>query len=209
MHPLRLFDSDQPTSPKKKRSRRLPNFLRDEQANRLLSHCRIEIDAATCPSKVRAAHRDEIIVHLGLFLGLRVSEMIHLDVTHLDLAGGTCFVCQGKGDKDRYIPIPARFIDTFRAWVAGRTSGLLLQTSKGDALSIETIEWRMRRLGKIAGLERKLKPHTLRHSAAVRLLETGADVEVIREFLGHTNLATTAVYLHCTAERLRKAVDKM
>lgn len=191
----------------KKRRRKLPNFLRAQEQTLLLEFCRAQIVANLCPSKRDAALRDEVIVHLGLFCGLRVAEICALNVEHVDLAGATLFVCEGKGDKDRYVPIPARILPLLKNWVGARTSGAFLAATHNERLSPVTVRHRMERLGRLCGLTKKLKPHTLRHTAAVRLLEKGVDIETIREFLGHANLATTAHYLHCTAERLRAAVD--
>ena len=207
---LRAFDPGrEPAPPKKKRGRKLPNFLREPEAEHLLKVCRAQIASVSlCSSRRNAARRDEIIVCLGLFLGLRVSEICNLQIDHLDFSRGDCLVSQGKGAKDRYVPIKADLLPLFRAWAAGR-AGNFLVTDRGEPMETITVYSRMVRLGKLAGLSRKLKPHTLRHTAAVRLIERGASIHEVRDFLGHSSIAITDVYLACNTDRLRAAVNRL
>ena len=162
-----------------------------------------------CNSKLKAARADELIVHIGLFLGLRVSEIRNLSIEHLDLERRMCFVSQGKGSKDRYVPIPLGLVKLLRERIGDRKNGPLLMTRWGKRFPVITIQHRLCRLGKLAGLQRKLKPHTLRHSYAVRLIETGAGIHEVRDLLGHSDLSQTSIYLTCSPERLQAAADRL
>ena len=219
---LKLFNADGPTcdeapAKKKRESQKLPNFLRLNEQAVLLAKCASEVallprtrskKRLTTGKRIRAAKRDELIVHLGIRLGLRVSEIINLEIEHLDFAGGMALVYQGKGSRDRMIPIADDLSDRLQAWIGERTSGPVLLNDRGTKMSDVTILDRMRRLGKLAGIARHLKPHTLRHTAAVRMVETGAAINEVKEFLGHSSIATTDVYLHTVPERLRAAVNR-
>ncbi len=209
--PLKLFDESKPNprQPKRRKAKKLPNFLRETELFHLLDICGVLIDAAKSPSARLAAQRDRLIVHLGIYMGLRVSEISNLEIEHVDLGGRRCLVCQGKGSKDRYVPIHPKVAELLRAWINGRKAGHVLLTNRRRPMSTITVEYRMSRLGRLAGFGAKLKPHTLRHTGAVHLLESGADIHKVKEFLGHENIAVTNVYLHCTIEGLRDAVDRM
>jgi len=220
--PLQLFaptDGEPPDpGPTKRKPVNLPKFLRPSQADDLLAFVRAQHDVARtpsrrcpdgCPSKIAAAIRDEVIVCLGLFCGLRISELCKLDVDHVDLAERSLLVSQGKGSKDRYVPIAMRIVALLRSYLNGRTSGPFLINDRGERLYDGTIYIRIVRLGRLMKLPFRLHPHTLRHTYACRLLSTGADLREVQELLGHTNLATTAVYLHCDTSRLRAAVDRL
>lgn len=192
--------------------RRLPNFLRQAEADALLAAAAGARLTAASPSKRRAAHLDEILLQTGLLLGLRVSELCKLDVQDLDLAARTAMVRAGKGDKDRCVPVPARLVALLEEWQGRgkkRAAGPVFASPRGGRLASRTVQLRLAALGKRAGLPRRLKPHTLRHTFATRLLERGASIREVQELLGHSSVATTEVYTHTVPDRLRGAVDRL
>lgn len=176
--------------------RKLPNFLHGP-----------ELDALVAAAK---RPRDRLIVQAGAYLGLRVSEITGLEVPDIDLAGGSCFVHEGKGAKDRLIPLPTRLIPELRAWIGDRREGILLPSRKWQArLSVRAVQLLIARLAKRAGIARRVTPHTLRHTFGTRLLEAGVDIRSVQELLGHSSVSTTMLYTHVSAERLRYAVDRL
>lgn len=191
------------------RRRKLPNFLRAAELSQLLTAAAAAIEAARTVAKRRAARRDLVMVQTGLFLGLRVSELVKLRVEQLDLAGGYCQVVAGKGDKDRTLPVPARLLPVLREWVGERKTGWVFTSSSERRLGKRTAQTRITALGVRAGLVRRLKAHGLRHTFATRLLESGAAIHEVSELMGHSSIQTTATYLHCIPERLRSAVDRL
>jgi integrase/recombinase XerC len=191
------------------RSRRLPNFLRGPEAELLLVTAQAQLDAAVTPSKRRAAALDLIIIQTGLQSGLRVSELCDLRIEDLDMGQATLLVVQGKGGKDRMLPVGTKLLEVLRAWIAGRRDGLVFPSPRGGRLSERTIQLRLGALGKLAILPRALKPHTLRHTFATRLLERGANIREAQELLGHESVATTEIYAHVAPDRLRGAVERL
>ncbi len=198
-----------PPAPKRRKGKKLPNFLIESESQHLLETCRVLVNGAkSTPLRVRAL-RDQLIVHLGIYMGLRVSEISNLKIEHVDLVSRRCLVFQGKGGKDRYVPIHVKVADLLITWMGDKRIGHVLLTNRKQPMAPVTIAYRMARLGRLAGFGAKLKPHTLRHTAAVRMLESGAGIHHVREFLGHENIAVTNVYLNGTVEGLRDAVDRM
>jgi integrase/recombinase XerD len=183
------------------RRRRLPTFFRAKEAEALLGAAK--------------SQRDRLIVLVGLYLGLRVSEMTKLRVEDVDLVERLAFVRQGKGDKDRYVPIPAGLVAPLRAWMGARQEGWLFPSRQGGGrLASRTVQLLIKRLAAAAGiagatLARKCTPHKLRHSYATRLLEAGATIREVQELLGHSSVATTEIYTHVNPGRLRGAVDRL
>lgn len=150
-----------------------------------------------------------MIVLVGLYLGLRVSEIAKLRVEELDLVDGVAFVNQGKGDKDRYVPIPTRILDDLRTWVGERRSGPVFLSRLGRRMSSDAIERMVTATGVRAGLQKHVTPHMLRHSFATRLLERGANLREVQDLLGHSSVATTEIYTHLELSGLRSAVDRL
>jgi site-specific recombinase XerD len=190
-------------------ARKLPNFLRQIEIDAVLVAGQAEIAAAKTQGLRGRAARDHMLAMVGLLLGLRVSEISKLNVEQVDLEQFQVFVAQGKGAKDRYVPIPERLVEPLRAWIGARKTGPLFANAKGGRTSIRTIQLRINRLGRLAKIERRVKAHTLRHSYATALLAKGATLTEIQELLGHNSIATTQVYLHCDTSRLKGAVDRL
>lgn len=216
----KLFDPEvEPAEKRRRKSRKLPKFLRKQEIEQLVGAADRLIDQAgaganhhkrfvCCLHVRRYAEQDKLIVQLGVYLGLRQQEMAGLKVEHVNLTDWDVFVC-GKGDVDRYIPVSVHFREELARWCKFRKRGYLLRSKKGGRLHGTTINDRLKRLSKKAGLDKHLHCHMLRHTFATRLLEEGADLIVVKELLGHQSIATTQVYTHCTPARKRSAVDKL
>lgn len=187
----------------KRRKKTLPQPLRWSEAMTLLSWCRAQ--QPRCPSKQLAARRDEIIVLCLLYLGLRIMELCRLRVEQCDLERRQVFVRLGKGSKDRYVRIPTVLMAPLKAWIGEQICGPLL----GCEMSDRTIRWRLDKAAKAAGLVVHVHPHSLRHTYATHLLDTGAALRTVQAMLGHENLQSTAVYLDLDTSRFASDVDRM
>jgi integrase/recombinase XerC len=158
--------------------------------------------------------RDRAIVELLYASGLRVSELTGVDIDDLDLT--TCVVrVMGKGGKERTVPFGRPAHDALVAWlrvrgqVAVPDSGpALFLGRRGRRVDVRQVRDTVHRL--LADVEGApdLGPHGLRHSAATHLLEGGADLRIVQELLGHASLATTQIYTHVSAERLRRSYEQ-
>ncbi len=201
--------SEDPTlnleSPKVRKS--LPSYLRMEDVDRLLE----QPDLST-PQGLR----DRAIIELLYSTGMRVSEVVRLRVSDMDMRMG-CLRCIGKGDKERLVPVGRKalaavqqYLDTARpALLNARPVGAAPQNCcfinrSGRPLSRIAI-WRiLSAYGRLAGLRVKLSPHKLRHSFATHLLERGADLRSVQLMLGHADISTTQIYTHVIEERLKQ-----
>ena len=197
-------------SPEPKRTRPkgkvLPVPLRWPDAMNLLAVCLREQEIAR-GSRRLAAKRDYIVLHLGLYLGLRCSEICHIRCEDFDFVERTARVNQGKGAKDRVVPIPLAAMPVLEAWAKGR-HGLFLPNRRCKVFNPRCIHNRVQRLGIRAGLP-WLHPHSMRHGAALRLMTTGAHIRKIQAFLGHRDLRCTQIYLDVLPLDLREDCDRM
>ena len=159
--------------------------------------------------------RDRAILEVMYATGLRVSELIGLPSTGLDLDLGLVRVV-GKGRKERLVPlgrVARRWVRRYVGEAQGRlTRGrpvpTLFVNQRGQALSRMGLWGIVRRHAVTAGVERVLTPHVLRHSFASHLLERGADLRALQAMLGHADISTTQIYTHVTRERLRQLYDR-
>jgi integrase/recombinase XerD len=184
----------------------LPRYLTAAQVETLLE--------APDPSSALGL-RDRAILEVLYATGLRVSELIGLRPTDVDLDLGvvTCF---GKGRKERLVPLGRqgqrwvkRYVGEARPLLARRTgAGPLFVNHRGGPLSRMGLWKIVRRHAVSAGIERVLSPHVLRHSFATHLLERGADLRALQAMLGHADISTTQIYTHVTRERLRAVYDR-
>jgi integrase/recombinase XerC len=162
--------------------------------------------------------RDAALAELLYGAGLRVGELVALDVRDVDLTSGEVRV-MGKGGKERVVPLPAAARAALAAWLAPRRRpGVLaeplftaLRARRGEAprrLDARDVRRRLARRALAAGLADRVHPHRLRHSYATHLLDMGADLRAIQELLGHASLSTTQKYTAVSAERLVAVYDR-
>lgn len=193
-----------------RREQHLPTVLRAEQAAALLDLATVRADDA------EPAHlRDRAALELLYGTGIRVAELVGLDVDDVDLDRGVVRVV-GKGDKQRTVPFGLPAARAAREWLArGRprlarpTSGpALLLGRRGRRWDQRQVRTLVHDLLREADLGVDASPHALRHSAATHMLDGGADLRSVQELLGHASLATTQVYTHVSVERLRRTYEQ-
>ena len=186
--------------------RSLPETLSLEEVEALLS-----VSDGDSPDSLR----DRAMIELLYASGMRVSELVGMDLEDMDLEQE--FVrCFGKGSKERLVPIHAQAADTVRAYLVGgrpklanRVSGrAVFLNQRGARLTRQGFWLILRGLTKRAGIQRKISPHTLRHSFATHLLRGGAPLRHVQELLGHASITTTQVYTHLTSEHVREEYEK-
>jgi integrase/recombinase XerD len=184
-----------------KQGRKLPQVLTRDEIARLLEQPR-----GTEPP----ALRDRALLEVMYACGLRASEAIGLQVGDVDLDTGV-LRARGKGAKERLVPIGSAasralvaYLDRGRPRLLGdRMEGTLFLNHRGTGLSRQGLYKVVQRHARAAGLEGKMSPHTLRHTFATHLLAGGCDLRSLQEMLGHADIATTQVYTHLSAERLK------
>jgi integrase/recombinase XerD len=190
----------------------LPKALSEDDIDRLLGA--VVGDGAI-------ERRDRAILETLYAAGLRISELVGLSLSDIDLDDGV-LRARGKGAKERVVPIgrPARA--AIRAWLGGAGRDVLVPARwarRGDAeavflnqrggrLSRQGAWGVVRRYGDRAGLVDRLTPHVLRHSCATHMLDHGADIRTVQELLGHASISTTQVYTRVTTERLRHVYEQ-
>ena len=185
-----------------KRNIKLPVFLSGEDAMKLL----IESDD---PVEIF----NNALIDLLYATGLRVSEAASLTFTQIYLNEGFIRIL-GKGNKERVVPIaPATLVNIKRylaqvrpMWVKGKTNAVFI-APKGKQVSRQQIYLVVKSRCKQAGIEESISPHKLRHSFATELLAGGADLRVVQELLGHSDISTTQIYTHVESRRLHRAYD--
>jgi site-specific recombinase XerD len=191
----------------KRRSEKLPVYLTERERDLI-----IEAALESAPRGVPdGAIRNAAILAIGLFAGLRVSEIRHLDRVDVDLDGLTVRVREGKGAKDRELPLHRDAGVLVSAYLKTRADGdpALLLSRRGSRISVRAIQQLVRHLATDAGLAKKVSPHKLRHTFATLLLEKGTDLRTIQELLGHESVATTEIYTHTSHALKRVGIDKL
>jgi site-specific recombinase XerD len=179
-----------------------------------------EADAllAACDQTTRTGRRDHAMFTLAIQTGLRISELIRLTVADIQFGDGAYVHCLGKGRKERRTPLLPITLTVLRGWIAERgddPSGPLFTTTTGRALSRDAIEHRVNHTTTRAAAfcqsltNKQITAHTLRHTAAMRLLHAGVDVTVIALWLGHEQTATTNIYLHADMTLKENAIAKV
>ena len=150
--------------------------------------------------------RDRVLLQVAYGCGLRLAELLHLRLSDIDSARMVIHVRQGKGAKDRLVPLSLRLLQELRAyWRQYRPRTWLFPGKKPDGtMTGSNVQRHLARVVKRAGLTKPCSPHTLRHSYATHLLEAGVDVLTLKALLGHTSLQTTARYLHISTQRLQQ-----
>ena len=184
----------------------IPKFLNREQMESLIA-----APDLTKPTGLR----DRAMLELLYATGIRVSELINLQISSLDRGLGLLRVT-GKGNKQRIVPVnPAaiaivsRYMEQSRpCLLKGGHSSYLFITARGDGMTRQAFWAAIKTNGKKAGIYHHLSPHVLRHTFATHLLEGGADLRSLQEMLGHADLSTTEIYTHVVRSRLRETLDR-
>lgn len=178
----------------------LPLFLTEEQVNRLLEVSLGEDEKAL---------RDRAILETFYSTGIRISELVGLNDEDIDFISGVVKV-RGKGKKERLVPIGEHALRAIKDYLAKRKrqSGILFLNKSGNRLTISGTRNVVHKYIRLASLNQRISPHTLRHSFATHLLNRGADLRSVQELLGHANLSTTQIYTHLTTEKLKSVYDK-
>jgi integrase/recombinase XerC len=186
-----------------KQKRRLPDVLDVDQVARLLD---IKPDDPL-------SLRDWAMMELMYSSGLRLSELVTLDLNHIDLADQTVRIT-GKGSKTRIAPIGRFALEALQQWLKTR-AGLavvdetaLFVNRNGKRLSQRSIQERMRQWAIKQGMDKHVHPHMLRHSFASHLLESSGDLRAVQELLGHSDISTTQIYTHVDFQHLAGVYDK-
>ncbi len=199
-----------------RQNKRLPKAITVEQVERLLS---------APGDRDVLGRRDRAMLETIYSTGIRVSELVGLDLSDLDTEAESMHV-RGKGKKERLVPLGThalaaikRYVDMVEADVRyggalreakanGGAGHPLFINKHGKRLSSRSVRRKLDKYLREAGLDSTISPHTLRHSFATHLLDNGADLRSVQELLGHQSLSTTQVYTHLTTDRMREAYDK-
>ena len=189
-----------------KQEKRQPKCLDLEQVQKLL-------DAPGDADLLSA--RDKAMLEVLYSSGIRVSELVELDMADIDLQEGVLRV-KGKGRKDRLTPIGSQAIAAVQKYfemrkadprLVSKVTGRVFLNKHGESLSTRSVRRKLDKYLVTAGLDPGISPHTLRHSFATHLLNNGADLRSVQELLGHQSLSTTQIYTHLSTNRLKEVYD--
>ena len=187
-----------------KQPRRLPKTLDVDQVAGFLdagAHSDLEI-------------RDLAMFELFYSSGLRLSELVALNLTDIDLDDQSLIVKSGKGGKDRVLPIGGKAIGAIRNWLPLRNGtadieeNALFTSAQGFRLGARSVQLRLERWRLAKGIAEPIHPHMLRHSFASHLLESSRDLRAVQELLGHSNIGTTQIYTHLDFQHLAEIYDQ-
>ena len=190
-----------------KQEKKLPRFLEYEEIKKLLE---------TPPLDTWLGARDRAILETLYSTGIRVSELVGLNMDDIDFLGEVVHI-RGKGKKERIAPISSSALQTIQHYMEFRNkraqsntnfdSKVLFVNKHGQRLSTRSVRRKMDKYLRMAGLDPNISPHTLRHSFATHMLNNGADLRSVQELLGHQSLSTTQVYTHLTTRKLKEVYD--
>ena len=190
-----------------KQEKKLPRFLEYEEIKRLLE---------TPPIETWLGARDRAILETLYSTGIRVSELVALNMDDVDFLGEVIHI-RGKGKKERIAPISSSALQAIQHYMEFRNkraqsntnfdTKVLFVNKHGHRLSTRSVRRKMDKYLKMAGLDPNISPHTLRHSFATHMLNNGADLRSVQELLGHQSLSTTQVYTHLTTKKLKEVYD--
>ena len=197
-------------------ARRLPGVLSVDAAARLLEHDTVASDgpgAAGAPAADVFDLQDQALFELLYSSGLRLAELIGLDLAQLDLAQGLVTVI-GKGQRTRTLPVGTAACKALQAWLAvrpqlagARPTHAVFLSRRGARLSARTVQARLARRALGQGLPQHVHPHMLRHSCASHVLQSSSDLRAVQELLGHASIASTQIYTHLDFQHLATAYD--
>jgi len=205
-----LLVDDIPTNPANliespKLGRHLPDVLSMEEVDKLI--------AAIDLSK-NEGHRNRAIIETLFSCGLRVTELVELKISNIKFSDEYIIVT-GKGDKQRLVPISPKAITDINNWLLDRKQmsnindhdrDILFLNRRGKKLTRVMIFTIIKDLAKLAGINKNISPHTLRHSFATELINRGADLRAIQEMLGHESISTTEIYTHLDTSQLKETI---
>lgn len=180
----------------------LPATLDPDEVDRLLT--RTPADPMIC--------RDLAMFELMYSSGLRLAELVGIDLVDLDLSVGQVRVT-GKGGKTRDLPVGEHAVRAINTWLGYRRSvpgagdRAVFLSSRGKRIAPRTVQMRLKKLAESRGLDRDCYPHMLRHSFASHMLESSGDLRAVQELLGHADISTTQVYTHLDFQHLAKVYD--
>ncbi|MCY4642431.1 MAG: tyrosine recombinase XerC [Gammaproteobacteria bacterium] len=183
--------------------KKLPELLDVDEITRLLAP----------PPQDPLKLRDHAMMELMYSSGLRLSELVGLDVGDIDLAQGQVHVL-GKGNKARYLPVGRAARESLERWLAVRadrvteSENAVFINNRGRRLTARAVQQRVKRLGSEQGLDKHVHPHMLRHSFASHLLESSNDLRAVQEMLGHADISTTQIYTHLDFQHLAQVYDR-
>lgn len=190
-----------------KQDKKLPRFLEYDQVKKLLE---------TPPTDTWLGARDRAILETLYSTGMRVSEIVALNMDDIDFLGEVAHV-RGKGKKERIAPISSSALRVIQHYIEFRNkraqnntnfdSKVLFVNKHGRRLSTRSVRRKMDKYLKMAGMDPAISPHTLRHSFATHMLNNGADLRSVQELLGHQSLSTTQIYTHLTTRKLKDVYD--
>lgn len=187
-----------------KAAKRLPKTLHVDQIGELLE---IPQDGSALNS------RDRAMMELIYSSGLRLSELVSLNISDPDLREGQVLVT-GKGNKERLLPIGRKAIAALADWLKQRIKiakldeTALFVSSRGSRINQRTVQQRMDHWGKVLGVSGKVHPHRLRHSFASHMLESSGDLRAVQELLGHADISTTQIYTHLDFQHLMDVYEQ-
>ena len=183
-----------------KASRKLPKVLDVDQVAALLD----------APADSDLAIRDLAMFEVFYSSGLRLSELVALDISDVDCVEGVVRVRSGKGGKERWLPLGIKALESVRRWLSIRpqsASEAIFISSQGRRMSPRNVQLRMEKWTKTHQMVEHVHPHMLRHSFASHLLEGSHDVRSVQELLGHSDINTTQIYTHLDFQHLASVYD--
>ncbi len=186
-----------------KLEKHLPSFMTEEEVYRL-----IESAFAKTPQDISGL-RDRAIWEVFYSSGLRISELVGLNLADIDFISGILKI-RGKGKKERIVPIGTTALTTVKKYLEKREkqSEALFLNHRGKRISTRGVRFLLVKYLKASGIKPGVSAHTFRHSFATHLLNHGADLRTVQELLGHANLSSTQIYTHLTTEKLKSVYDQ-
>ena len=170
------------------------------------------------PAKLSTAEakRDRAMLELLYASGMRISELVALNLGDVNTEGNYFVRCFGKGRKERIIPLYEKIATAVKQYIEedrtklahGKKDTALFLNARGDRITRQGFWQKLKEYAKSAGLSSQISPHTLRHSFATHMLSGGADLRSVQELLGHANISTTQVYTHLTTDQVRRSYDR-
>ena len=186
-----------------KPEKKIPTFLTEEEIHKLFALTEVPL-------------RDSAMLELLYSGGLRIEELVGLNVNDVDIITGLMKVT-GKGNRERIVPVGEKSLEVLHKYLKERNTSftgtgadkkVLFINNAGQRISSRGARKALHKWFALAGFKKKVSPHTLRHSFATHLLDRGCDLRSVQEMLGHKSIATTQVYTHVTAETLKRVYEK-